>query len=102
MLNEILRTLQYLGQIQLSEGIETLSLEQQKTFLGELKALSPTLLKQQRALLHSPPLKEPCTPVMQFNTSDLSSFQEGERKLKGGKVASLILAGGQGSRLGSS
>lgn len=102
MLNEILRTLHNLGQPQLGDKLETLSLEQQAAFFEQLKNLSHALLKQQRALLHSSPQKIDFTPVTQFTTPDISSFQEGERKLKAGKAATLILAGGQGSRLGSS
>ncbi len=99
---EILTILEQLGQLHLAEGLETLSLDQQAAFLNQLKTLTPSLLQQQRLLLHTQPVVEPWEPWKEFAEPTPSFFQEGQQKISSGKTACLILAGGQGSRLGSS
>jgi UDP-N-acetylglucosamine/UDP-N-acetylgalactosamine diphosphorylase len=55
------------------------------------EAVVHPLLKEQRALLHSPPVITSYPPVTTYATPQASPFKH--------KVASLILVGGQGSRL---
>lgn len=98
----ILSILESLGQLHLAEGLETLSSAEQTDFFQQLKSLSPSLLQQQRALLHVKIPQVPSEPVEKFDKPEPSFFLEGQQKIGSGKTACLILAGGQGSRLGFS
>ena len=100
----LIKLLSSLGQPHLSLGFESLDPESKKKFVEEISALSPSLLFKQRALLAASP-KDPrpfsewekCSYVVSKEAKD-----KGREMLSEGLVACLILAGGKGSRLGSS
>ena len=91
-----------LGQPHLAQGIDALSLQEQSAFLNELERFGASTLAWQRALLaQSPKNFEECTPhhcVAKWG--DLRDQMTGEALLIEGKVGCLLLAGGQGSRMG--
>lgn len=60
------------------------------------------LLDEQRALLHRKPPQEPWEAATECDEPSPVFSQEGQKQIKAGKVACLVLAGGMGSRLGSS
>jgi UDP-N-acetylglucosamine/UDP-N-acetylgalactosamine diphosphorylase len=89
-------------QKQLLSGFKHLSAEKKKQFVLQIHQYDPALLKRQQALLFStakkPSVLEPVQNVAHAG-SDTDRAQ-GEELIRQGKVACLILAGGQGSRLG--
>jgi UDP-N-acetylglucosamine/UDP-N-acetylgalactosamine diphosphorylase len=90
-MKEIHSVLQSLRQPHLAEGLDQLSLAEQEMFLQELKGYSPLRLEK-----HAPHTLE---PVNEYDQPSDEARKKGEELLALGKVACLILAGGQGTRL---
>lgn len=96
-------SLHQLGQLQLLTGIEHLSLEELQAFLTQLQKYSPCLAKKQRDLTLNIekqifPDDAPCRSFeRRGNPEDRA---RGEELVRQGKVGCLIMAGGQGTRLG--
>jgi len=99
MLKEVISSfLSEIGQQQLGIGIETLTHSQQEAFLHQLLSLGPHLLHQQRETLFQSEPKEEFDPLTTYDTvGNEIDIQEGVKK----NCGCLILAGGQGTRLGS-
>ncbi len=98
------KLLSSLGQMHLQEGFDSLDSASKEKFIQELSSLSSVLLFKQRALLSAP--KEESFSVAEWKECSFSVAEESEKKgkelLSKGLCACLILAGGRGSRLGSS
>ncbi len=101
----ILRLLSELDQDHLKYGLDALSKTEQEQFYQQLLSFGKMLLLEQREALR----KMTEHKVSPQTVSPLKHFQdnltqacvlEGEKKLREGKVGCLILAGGQGTRLG--
>lgn len=97
--NQILERLREMQQLHLSAKLDSLSEAEQKQFLD---LLSPELLKSQQQSL-APTLKnETVEPIYEAPLAADAWIPLGIERLTQNKVACLILAGGQGSRLGLS
>jgi UDP-N-acetylglucosamine/UDP-N-acetylgalactosamine diphosphorylase len=96
---QILTRLQEMQQLHLSAKLDSLNKQEQKQFLN---LLSPQLLVRQRETLNTPPAIEAFEPIVEAEAASNVWTPLGTERLIQGKVACLILAGGQGSRLGVS
>ncbi|MGD0665054.1 MAG: UTP--glucose-1-phosphate uridylyltransferase [Rhabdochlamydiaceae bacterium] len=100
MLREkILSRLQEMKQLHLSLKLDSLNENEQKQFLD---LLSPDLLASQQKKLKASAVDEEFELVSQAESASEDWRPLGIERLTQGKVACLILAGGQGSRLGLS
>lgn len=99
---EIKKYLETLGQSHLVLGLEALSFEQRDAFFQSLKKYGLSTLKKQKALLERLQLDiSSCQPLNDMCSSGIKSDQmHGDKCIREGKVGCLILAGGQGTRLG--
>ncbi len=97
--NQILKRLKEMQQLHLSAHLDSLNETELKQFLD---LLSPELLKSQQQSL-TPTLKnETVLPICEAPLADPTWTPLGIERLTQNKVGCLILAGGQGSRLGLS
>lgn len=99
MLKEaILSFLSEIGQSQLAVGLETLTPDQLETFLKQLMSFGPHLLSRQRQTLFQTIEQDAFQPLEDYDiVGNESDIQEGLKK----NCGCIILAGGQGTRLGS-
>lgn len=90
--------LRSIGQEHLLKFFYTLSPSEKESLIKQIQALDLDLLKKQQNLFPSPAI----TP-QPFRTSlscgNLQDHQKGQKLVAEGKIALLVLAGGQGSRL---
>lgn len=97
------RLLKELGQEQLLEIIDGLKEKLQNSLVEQLRSIHPALLQQQRQILLDPetPCQQGFVPLDTYRLkSDLHCWEKGIERLRQGKVGALLVAGGQGSRLG--
>lgn len=100
---EINALLAHLGQTHLSCGFDSLPPQTQRAFFETLKNYGLPTLQRQRAALDHPPAKDlsSFSPLSAVHRSGSPLRQQwGQRLMAEGKVGCLILAGGQGTRLG--
>jgi UDP-N-acetylglucosamine/UDP-N-acetylgalactosamine diphosphorylase len=97
------------GQQALLEHLRTLQGEERVAFESEFADLSPTLLNELQAALRATPLPgatrfEPLASLVRGADAefDQAALKHGQAALRNGRVAALIVAGGQGTRLGLS
>ncbi len=100
MLKEkILYRLQQINQLHLVAGLDDLSQEQQEKFFN---TLSLELFKSQQERLKWTETSSTLEPIYDAEAASEVWKPLGIHRISQGNVACLILAGGQGSRLGSS
>lgn len=103
-MEQAIRTvLQQLGQKHLLEGIEHLSALELQSFLAQLQKYDRSLVEKLKTLVLNPQTAAhaEALPWQHFETSGSDEDRaRGEALLRQGKVGCLILAGGQGTRLG--
>jgi len=102
---EALSFLDTLGQSHLLEGWADLTEVQRKHLLEQIAALNPPLIRQMRELVQTraasrPDEPEPAEPMEISQGKQTAALTEGERALRRGKVGLILVAGGQGTRLG--
>lgn len=110
MKRELNQLLEALHQPHLIEGIDTLSNAQLESFYFQLMKYPPELLASQKKELAKKFSKNPPPPsctqdlpwLKTYPKGSSEDIQRGESLLSQGRVGCLILAGGQGSRLGLS
>lgn len=98
---EILSYLRRIGQEHLSEGLDSLSEDGLLRFWQELQGLDDSLLYKQREVLGRDPLCAVAYEPLKAK-EEKSECARGLQQLSEGRVGCLILAGGQGTRLGFS
>lgn len=84
------------------EQISSLPEVAEERFLSQLLAIDSLLFKRQQELIFHPPhiKKEEYSPILGAPTRSQDDYETGLQLLRDGKVGCLLLAGGQGSRLG--
>ncbi len=97
--DQIIERLHEIRQPHLSTKLDLLNEKELEKFY---QLLSPDLLRAQRAALKTSKIREEIEPILQAETASDTSTPLGIEQIVQGKVACLILAGGQGSRLGAS
>lgn len=99
---KIKEVLNQLGQSHLLDGMQQLSSHEMQLFLAQLHKYNPRLLAEQRELVGKVQQPHPDDlPCHYFERSGNSQdYSRGEELVRQGKVGCLILAGGQGTRLG--
>ena len=92
-----------IGQPQLAYELEKVTTEQREAFLAHLKEYGQGLLQDQREMLFNPSKKKLSpAPVSNYDhAGNLFDQAEGQKRIEQGKVGCIILAGGQGTRLGT-
>lgn len=92
------------GQKHIIEQVETFPKEAQQVIVSQLEAIHIDILLRQQALLHQPQHQQrDVSPIYTFgHAGDTSRSDKGRSAIASGQVACLILAGGQGTRLGFS
>jgi len=101
--SQIVEYVHEIGQDQLLVGLETIPLSKQEGFLSKIEGLNKALLEEQRRILHaSQKKKETLRPLNHFDRIGNKEDQKaGEALIAKGKMGCIILAGGQGTRLGA-
>ena len=97
--DQIINRLQELGQSHLSTKLDLLNEHELEKFY---QLLSTDLLSTQRAALQTSKIREEIVPLVHAESASDRWTPLGIEQIVQGKVACLILAGGQGSRLGAS
>lgn len=95
---KILERLHEINQLHLGAHLDDLSDQELEQFFNQL---SPELLKNQQARLRQTQVPTPLEPVLDAETASDQWLPLGTETLSQDRVACLILAGGQGSRLRS-
>lgn len=91
-----------IGQVHLSEGVDTLSPDERSQFFKQLEQFGVPTLDNQRSILahHAPIVLSDLEPTPYRMPTGQEDRKRGEELIAEGKVGCILLAGGQGTRLG--
>lgn len=92
--------LKNLHQEQLLERIKKLPLDQQASMLQQLKPIDPQVLLEQQQMLKQTLDSPAFAPFRSLLKAESGHIELGKRLLAEGKVGCIMVAGGQGTRLG--
>lgn len=96
-----LKKLKLLNQDHLLQNWDKLGPEVQLELLEQIDSIDPETLKQQQRLIHEDPVFAPFEPFTAYEECGNPVYKsKGEALIASGKVGCIILAGGQGTRLG--
>jgi UDP-N-acetylglucosamine/UDP-N-acetylgalactosamine diphosphorylase len=99
----VFQLLSAIGQQDLLQYWEFLAGNEQKCLLQQLQRLQIPILQQQQRLLSQSPKMQVCEPLPEpARAGNEHDQKRGRQLIADGKVGCLILAGGQGTRLGFS
>lgn len=103
MIQNIVNHLDSIGQKQLSVDVDRLTLAEREYFLNQLERYPLSLVNEQRKVLaQKENLSALLDPLERYQIAGLAmDKQMGEQYIAEGKVGCIILAGGQGTRIGA-
>lgn len=88
------------NQINLLERFQEFSIEKKKNFIIDLFSIDQCVLDKQKSFFSKKKLEDSLKPLEKSSVASNKDYQKGQRILFSGKIATIIMAAGQGTRLG--
>lgn len=96
-----LKKLKLLNQVHLVQNWDRLNPKDQQTVLDQINLIDPQTFKTQQKLVQESTALSPFEPFSAYEESGNQAYKDkGNQLINSGKVGCIILAGGQGTRLG--